>query len=124
MYECPKCGGKLEVVMSEDVKLDKCISCGGIWFDEGELYKLLTTSVSLMIDGLESGDTKEYNKKEGHCPLCNNVKLERIESKTDPDLAIDKCPSCNGVWLERGELTTLTIKAKKSDLLDIIKGEK
>lgn len=122
MYECPKCGGKLDVIMSNDVKLDKCISCGGIWFDDGELYKLLTTSVSLMIDGLESTDTEAYNKQEGFCPLCNDVKLERVQSKTDPNLAIDKCPSCHGVWLERGELTTLTIKAKKSDLLDIIKG--
>jgi len=122
MYECPKCKGKLEVVMSAEVKVDKCVSCGGIWFDDGELYKLLTTSVSLMIDGLESDDTREYNKQEGNCPLCNDVKLERIVSPVDPEIAIDKCPSCKGIWLERGELTMFTIKAKKTQLLDIIKG--
>ena len=121
MYQCPKCGGKLEVVLSDDVKLDKCIFCGGIWFDKGELYKLLTTSVSLLVDGIENEETKEFNEKEGYCPLCNDVKLERIESKTDPDLAIDKCPSCGGIWLEKGELTTLTIKAEKSDLMEHIK---
>jgi Zn-finger nucleic acid-binding protein len=121
MYQCPKCSGKLDVVMSADVKLDKCIKCGGIWFDHGELYKLLTTDVSLMIDGLDSADTKEFNKQDGFCPLCHGIMLERIESETVPGLAIDKCPSCNGVWLERGELTTLTIKSEKSGFLDILK---
>jgi Zn-finger nucleic acid-binding protein len=121
MYRCPKCGGRLEVVLSDDVKLDKCTHCGGIWFDSGELYKLLTGGVSLMIDGIESDDTKEYNEKEGECPLCSGVKLNRIQSETDPELSIDKCPSCGGIWLERGELTSLTIKAKKTDLMKYIK---
>jgi len=121
MYKCPKCEGKLDLVISNDIKVDKCVSCGGIWFDNGELHKLLTNDVNLMIDGLESSSTKEMNKQVGECPLCHDYKLERIESKLDANLAIDRCPSCKGIWLERGELTELTLKAKKTDLLDIIK---
>ena len=34
---CPKCGQHLEEIHLRGVEIDKCFSCGGIWFDEGEL---------------------------------------------------------------------------------------
>lgn len=33
---CPKCGGQMEEVEKEKVKIDLCNSCGGIYFDKGE----------------------------------------------------------------------------------------
>ena len=34
---CPKCPGKLEGYTFEDVAVDRCSECGGIWLDPGEL---------------------------------------------------------------------------------------
>ena len=34
---CPKCDSKMEIVSINVIKVDRCISCKGIWFDEHEL---------------------------------------------------------------------------------------
>ncbi|MFO8056859.1 MAG: zf-TFIIB domain-containing protein [bacterium] len=39
--KCPKCGHDLKEVGFEDVLIDKCQTCEGIWLDEGELELLL-----------------------------------------------------------------------------------
>jgi uncharacterized protein len=39
--KCPKCGGELEEKKFEDVVIDRCKSCSGVWLDAGELELLL-----------------------------------------------------------------------------------
>lgn len=34
---CPKCGQQLTEVDFQGLRLDKCFTCGGHWFDNGEL---------------------------------------------------------------------------------------
>jgi Zn-finger nucleic acid-binding protein len=31
--ECPKCQARMEVVVFEDMEVDRCVRCGGPWFD-------------------------------------------------------------------------------------------
>ncbi len=38
---CPKCGQQLKEIIHEEVALDKCESCEGIWLDKGELELLI-----------------------------------------------------------------------------------
>jgi hypothetical protein len=35
--KCPKCGSQLEEFALGDVRIDKCLSCEGLWLDAGEL---------------------------------------------------------------------------------------
>src|ERR1039457_6936650 len=35
--KCPKCGMQLEEIAFGDVRVDKCLSCDGLWLDKGEL---------------------------------------------------------------------------------------
>ena len=37
--KCPKCGAGLTALPVEDVTVDKCQSCDGIWPEYGELEK-------------------------------------------------------------------------------------
>lgn len=39
--KCPKCGMDLEHFDLKGVELDRCVSCGGTWFDKGELEQLM-----------------------------------------------------------------------------------
>jgi hypothetical protein len=39
---CPKCGDHLEETDAEDVKLERCEGCGGIYLDSGEVQMLLS----------------------------------------------------------------------------------
>jgi uncharacterized protein len=37
---CPKCGMKLEVITINNVQVDKCFACNGMYLDDGELEKI------------------------------------------------------------------------------------
>ena len=38
--KCPKCGSDLEEINYQQVMIDKCSDCEGIWLDKGELALL------------------------------------------------------------------------------------
>ena len=38
--KCPRCGADLKEKHAEQVKIDECTECGGIWLDKGELEQL------------------------------------------------------------------------------------
>jgi rRNA maturation protein Nop10 len=40
LQKCPRCGGDLKESQTEQVKIDECSECGGIWLDKGELEQL------------------------------------------------------------------------------------
>lgn len=37
---CPKCGMKMQTIQINQVDIDKCFACGGLYFDDGELEKV------------------------------------------------------------------------------------
>lgn len=39
--KCPKCGMDLSAIEMHGVKVDHCSSCGGVWFDNGEVEQML-----------------------------------------------------------------------------------
>ena len=38
---CPKCAGLLETYSFHEIILDRCLMCGGIWMDKGELEAVI-----------------------------------------------------------------------------------
>jgi len=38
---CPKCPGKLEGYIFEEVALDRCHECGGVWLDRGDFEAIV-----------------------------------------------------------------------------------
>jgi hypothetical protein len=38
---CPRCGSALAEAEFHNVKIDRCKSCGGAWFDAGELEMVM-----------------------------------------------------------------------------------
>jgi ribosomal protein L37AE/L43A len=49
--KCPKCGSDLEEVNHQEVMIDQCGGCKGIWLDAGEL-ELLTQGKAALTKGL------------------------------------------------------------------------
>ena len=39
--KCPKCDGTLHETDYEEVKIDVCDKCSGVWFDAGELAQVI-----------------------------------------------------------------------------------
>jgi len=51
--KCPKCGADLEEINYQNVMIDKCPECNGIWLDQGEL-ELLAKAEARVTKGLLS----------------------------------------------------------------------
>lgn len=107
---CPSCGGPMSKMradshyMKQNIELDKCPSCGGVWFDQSELQYAANLLLLQMpkTGNLQSGLKKEYN-----CPLCGIVLDRDRSSNLPPSLDIYNCPSCEGSFLTETGLETL-----------------
>ena len=44
--KCPRCDGMLKEIFIEEVPLDTCDTCAGVWLDSGELEKLTQTDIA------------------------------------------------------------------------------
>lgn len=37
---CPRCGMTMDIEKADEIEVDVCLYCGGVWLDKGELEKL------------------------------------------------------------------------------------
>ena len=37
---CPRCGMTMDIEKADDIEVDVCLTCGGVWLDPGELEAL------------------------------------------------------------------------------------
>ena len=101
--DCPACKEPMIVLELDEVEIDHCISCGGIWLDAGELELLLENSDEK--DNLLSSFKVDKNTKERprKCPICLR-RMEKVLCGTDKKILIDKCRRNDGIWFDTGEL--------------------
>jgi Zn-finger nucleic acid-binding protein len=41
---CPRCGNLMDIEKADEIEVDVCLTCGGVWLDSGELEELKTKS--------------------------------------------------------------------------------
>ena len=107
---CPTCKYPMVIVEHEDIELDYCTNCKGVWFDSGELELLLEAAemenyldfLGHMIDSSEAS-TKEKKRK---CPICNS-KMKKTHIGVNNELLIDVCKNADGLWFDGGEVAHL-----------------
>jgi len=44
LFDCPRCKVKMEKLKKNDVIIDICKKCNGMWLDDGEIQKLAEMS--------------------------------------------------------------------------------
>ena len=44
--KCPRCDGTLKEIFIEEVPIDTCDKCAGVWLDSGEMEKLTQTDIA------------------------------------------------------------------------------
>ena len=87
--------------------LDQCDNCGGIWFDESELYRARqgeAEKIDLLDTYILTASTPVVNPE--HCCPKDGAKLIRFSDRNFPQsIIVERCPVCDGFWLNRGEFT-------------------
>ena len=117
--KCPACKNMMIVVEHENIELDYCVSCSGVWFDAGELELLLETmeleGTSLALDDILTSPEAESGERKRKCPICGR-KMKKATVGHKPEVLIDACPSGDGLWFDGGEVGQLiTQLPDKSD---------
>ena len=105
--DCPRCDGtKLEEIGLDEVAVDRCPRCAGVWFDHDEIGALVGSTASL--GGMESLVPRPPTDDGAKplCPRCNGIALRQLEcGNIGPRQSLlQRCPSCLGTWIDRGEL--------------------
>ena len=107
--KCPHClGNQLVSESLEDVTIDRCPACGGIWFDVLELEKILEADPRSLL--AEDAQFKAAANEAGpprECPRCGPTPMIKLNSRQRSGTIVDSCTVCFGTWLDAGELTRL-----------------
>jgi len=96
---------KAESHYGQQLILDQCSQCGGIWFDAFELYTPKPGEAA-KIELLDAGNLRDFSAIENAELVCpkDQAKLVRFSDPYFPqEIIIERCPICNGFWLNRGE---------------------
>ena len=120
--KCPACSSPMIVVEHEQIELDYCTDCSGVWFDAGELELLLETmqlgESSLSLDNVLTSPEAESKEKKRKCPICRQ-KMKKATVGHNPEVLIDACRRGDGLWFDKGEvgqlITQLPDKAQEPD---------
>ena len=105
---CPACKSDMIVVEHEDIELDYCVKCHGVWFDAGELELLLGSlgldSTSPFLNSILEAEEAKTEEEKRRCPLCRQkMKKSNLETK----VLVDLCPQGEGIWFDGGEVGML-----------------
>ncbi len=104
---CPKCQGTMNPVDYEGVEVDRCSSCGGLWFDLLEHEDLREMEGSESIDtGKASEGIKRDVQSRILCPR-DQVLLIPMVDRAQPHIWFESCSVCHGAYFDAGEFRDL-----------------
>jgi Zn-finger nucleic acid-binding protein len=101
--KCPKCDAKMQLVMYDDIGVDRCTGCKGLWFDMLEHEHLAAIEGSEAIDFGSAAIGERFNEVDDiNCPKCNSAMLKMVDAQQS-HIWYEGCPSCFGVFFDAGE---------------------
>lgn len=90
---CPQCAVPMQGLRREEIELERCAPCGGVWFDRGELEQLsVSRARPLRIQPLET-----------RCGACQGPLME-VRLGT---LRGASCVRCEGVFIDGASMAQL-----------------
>ena len=115
---CPVCNQPMIILELNQIEIDYCTNCFGVWLDEGELELLLQDAQektellnSLQID-------KNSKEKLFKCPICSK-KMDKVLYGNK--ITLDKCPKKHGLWFNKGELLAVVEMGSQNKQNKIVK---
>src|SRR5512136_1336607 len=91
---CPACGKDALIVEYENIELDYCAACGGVWFDAGELELLLEAAglgnERSFLEGVIKSPEAQIAEKKRRCPICRR-KMKKVMINEEKKIITDIC---------------------------------
>jgi len=108
---CPTCKHHMFVVEFQQIELDYCGNCHGVWFDQGELELLLAKvmhgdGAKPVINSVLQIEDAASDEKRRRCPICRRT-MKKVNVAGDKHVLIDACVQQDGLWFDGGEVDHL-----------------
>jgi Zn-finger nucleic acid-binding protein len=115
---CPKCRAPMLPVTVQDITVDRCTACKGIWFDLMEHRRLRDVKGSEAIDtGSPPSDPNAKPATKLKCPRCT-APMTRLRDVDNRSIEYEYCAVCNGAFFDAGEFR----QYKEPSFLESIRG--
>ncbi len=104
--DCPRGHGGLSEAKVDELVLDHCATCSGIWFDFAQLERILNRDsralAKLMPHGPQAPPPEGEDQQNMPCPRCAGTLLRM---RLQPELIhYYSCVTCYGRWLDGQEM--------------------
>jgi uncharacterized protein len=121
--DCPIDNQPMIVLELEQIEIDYCTHCSGIWLDSGELELMVESENERdYLNSLFKQDLVSKEKSVG-CPICSK-KMIKVDVGKNNEVLIDKCPKNHGLWFDKGELEKVLFlgsKGKENKIISLLK---
>ncbi len=106
---CPYDGQRMEKVEAGTFTIDRCASCGGLWFDMAELQRFIA-------HGLPADEVDTSPRRTGErahagakykCPRDHSDLILMTDAR-QAHVKFHSCTVCGGIMLDAGELKDLS----------------
>jgi Zn-finger nucleic acid-binding protein len=97
------------VVEYQQVELDYCGNCHGVWFDHGELEVLfakVNNGTESLINNMLQVEEAASNEPRRKCPICRRT-MRKSNVAQQKHVLIDACVQHDGLWFDGGEIDHL-----------------
>ena len=117
---CPIDKKAMIVVEHNNIELDYCLNCHGVWFDANELELFLMNlkldTPELLLNRILQSEDAETAEKKRRCPICRR-KMKKTSIGDRPKIIIDACIRKDGLWFDGGEVLQLVKELAKKKLI-------
>jgi Zn-finger nucleic acid-binding protein len=101
--QCPKCLGNMETLNFNDVEVDRCTACYGLFFDHLEKETLKEMAGSEVLDIGDEFLGATYNEiLDAPCPRCR-TRMNHVLHTEPFEIKFESCPNCKGTYFDAGE---------------------
>ena len=102
--DCPVCKTAMITLELDEVEVDYCLQCSGIWLDAGELEMLLPNpqQAKMLLSSFRAA--KGCSETPKPCPICLKKMEKILVGPSESAILIDKCRKGDGLWFDKGEL--------------------
>jgi Zn-finger nucleic acid-binding protein len=107
----------MEALTIEDITVQRCTECHGLWFHGVSHKELKKIHGSEAIDIGYEENSRAFDRLKGvACPECGK-RMQRISDTFKPHLHYDACPAHDGFFFDAGEFRDF----KRESVLDFFK---
>jgi len=100
---CPRCDKPLREVKFDEIVVDRCDTCSGVWFDFAELERILNRDAHAMAALVPEESLPPARDADMLCCPRGGDTLIRIRAEPEGILYYT-CLTCYGRWLDGSEL--------------------